>query len=331
MLRFLANNIEQIDLATEHVSKGDANNARFGLMLLDNVVEITLHQIARDKGQHLKSYSYRDKPYEHAAALDAALGQHFDAKVRFAKKLGRLAEDASESILIFHAFRNEVYHIGVQHEAVLPTVARFYLKVACEFLASYSPPWFGYSPGMALPERARKFFGDQRFFVDGPGDYQKACLQLGGATTFDPMELAAALADHMDDVIEQQDIAIDMIATGGPHQHTRDEAVVETFAWKIAFSEEGKRFANDYGFPGGNMFTFVTWIGNNYPLPFRRDPIAAWKIRAARLRAERNPHTALKKYRDFMTQTADTRAALEEAHGQVEQYIDEQIERMRGR
>lgn len=48
MLRFLANNIEQVDLALEHVAKGDANNARFGLMLLDNVVEITLHQIAKD-------------------------------------------------------------------------------------------------------------------------------------------------------------------------------------------------------------------------------------------------------------------------------------------
>jgi hypothetical protein len=56
MLRFLANNIEQIDLAREHVSKEDANNARFGLMLLDNVVEITLHQIARDKQRDLKSH-----------------------------------------------------------------------------------------------------------------------------------------------------------------------------------------------------------------------------------------------------------------------------------
>ncbi len=43
MLRFLANNLEQLDLAQEHVSTGDANKARFGLMLTDNAVEITLH------------------------------------------------------------------------------------------------------------------------------------------------------------------------------------------------------------------------------------------------------------------------------------------------
>ena len=49
MLKFLASNIEQVDLSLEHIRKGDANNARFGLMLVDNAVEITLHQIAKDK------------------------------------------------------------------------------------------------------------------------------------------------------------------------------------------------------------------------------------------------------------------------------------------
>ncbi len=66
-------------------------------------------------------------------------------------------------------------------------------------------------------------------------------------------------------------------------------------------------------------------------MPFRKDPIAGWKIRASDVRSEGDPHKALKKYRNFMTQTQPARAALEEAHGQVEQYIEEQIDRMRGR
>ena len=47
MLKFLANNIEQLDLALEHCEKSDANNARFALMLVDNVVEFTLHEPPR--------------------------------------------------------------------------------------------------------------------------------------------------------------------------------------------------------------------------------------------------------------------------------------------
>src|ERR1700677_1734847 len=107
MLRFLANNIEQVDLALEHVAKGDANNARFDLMLLDNLVEITLHQIAKDKQSELSSFPHRDKPYAHSVALKAALGQYFEAKLKFAKKISRLADDAGDSIAIFHSFRNE--------------------------------------------------------------------------------------------------------------------------------------------------------------------------------------------------------------------------------
>ena len=36
MLRFLANTLEQLDLALEHVIKEDANNNLLGLMLTDN-------------------------------------------------------------------------------------------------------------------------------------------------------------------------------------------------------------------------------------------------------------------------------------------------------
>ncbi len=80
----------------------------------------------------------------------------------------------------------------------------------------------------------------------------------------------------------------------------------------------------------GNTFEFVEWLGENYPFAFKTDPIRGWESRAVSLRAEKNPHQALKKYRDFMTQTADARATLEDAHREVEQYIDLEIERMRG-
>jgi hypothetical protein len=56
MLLFLATVLEQLDLAFEHVSKRDIHNARFGLMLVDNAVELVLHQIAKDKINELKLF-----------------------------------------------------------------------------------------------------------------------------------------------------------------------------------------------------------------------------------------------------------------------------------
>jgi hypothetical protein len=185
---------------------------------------------------------------------------------------------------------------------------------------------------MVLPERAKRFFSDPslHFFSDPRNDYQNACKQLGGAIDFDPIEFASSLAAHLDDVIEAQDIGIGVIATGGPTRRSRDQAVVDTLAWKIASSEEGKRFAREHGFPGGNMLALESWLETRYPLPYRRDPVSSWRDRSASVRVERNPHKALKKYREFMIQTAAVRAAIDEAHCQVDQYIDMEIERLRG-
>ncbi len=335
MLKFLANNIEQLDLALEHCEKGDANNARFALMLVDNVVEITLHQIANDKRndkrQDRELWKFRDKPYEHTKILKAALGRHFGPKVKFARLNGLLDAEEAKTITTCHAIRNEVYHIGIQHERILPALATFHFKLACEFLSRYTPLWLGGSSNMIFPERAKKYFGDDFFFAQGTDRYQSACSLIGNRLSMNTHTLAAALADHIDEVIEDQDLAVDMIATGGPRQTSRDDAVAKTMAWIVAFSEDGREFARINGWSEGNIFDFVRWIEKHYPLTTRTDPVPAWQVRAQAIRRERNPHKALEMYRTFMRNTVDTRHALSEAHAQVEQYIQEQIDQMRGK
>jgi hypothetical protein len=56
MLLFLASVLEQLDLAQEHVLGRDVHNARFGLMLTDNALELILHQIAKDHASERKGY-----------------------------------------------------------------------------------------------------------------------------------------------------------------------------------------------------------------------------------------------------------------------------------
>ncbi len=289
MLSFLVNIVEQLDLAKDHVAKGDANNARFALMLIDNALEIALHQMAKDEQSERNSFLYRDKPYDLSAALEAALGQHFDSKVKFAKKVGRLDPDASESIMIFHSFRNEVYHIGVQHQAILPALAELYFQTACAFLCTYKPRGLSYNPRMTLPDRARKYFPYQAF-SRGREHFQAACKALGNSLTIIPVQVSGVLATHMDEVIRQQDMAVHMIATGGPQTYSRDEAIVQTFAWKVAFTDEGKKFAREKGWRKGSVADLVDWVANNYPLPIKNDPISGWRKRADNIRRETSPH-----------------------------------------
>lgn len=329
MLSQLANTIEQLDLAADHLAPGDANNARFALMLCDNIVELTLHQYAKDKRNELKAFSWRNEEFEHEKALEKALSRHFDEKVRFAKLIGKLSDDVSESIRIGHSFRNDVYHVGLQHEAVLAAVAAFYFSLACQLCADYEVRSWAYSPGQPLPERTKKYLKDHRHFANFPKEYQAACLALKSKSGHDAKQFGEALADHMDAVIEQQDEYIDYIGENAPHSQTRDKVVVSCQSWPLAFNEEGRRFAGKNGFPGGNAFALVSWLEKNYPLKFRDDPIPAWRQRAKRLRGESDPHKALKMYRSFTDDTADLRESINESTSAVDQYIDEQIERAR--
>ena len=329
MLRFLANNIDQLDLSLEHIAKGNVNDARFGFMLTDNVVEITLHQIATDKLSDLKSFGYMRKEYQHEAALQRALGRHFDRKVKFAKLEGKLSEEEAEAISALHAFRNEVYHVGIQHEPILPALSAHYFKLTCEFLERYEPRYLSWGSDLKLPERATKYFKGKHFMPGGIEEYRSACQKLGEKAVFEAVAVIEMLADHMDEIVENQDGCIDLIATGGPRPTSRDDVIIEGQAWSIAFSEEGKKFARENKCPEMTVFQFVDWIKDNYPLQYRGDPIPSWQERARKLREETNPNQALKKYRSFIDQTAKMRENIEEGAAQVDAYIDGQIEKMR--
>ena len=82
MLRQLVHTLEQLDLAEERLGFGDANNARFALMLSDNLLELMLHQYAKEKRGELKTLSWRNEDFEHEKELEKALGRFFEDKVK---------------------------------------------------------------------------------------------------------------------------------------------------------------------------------------------------------------------------------------------------------
>jgi hypothetical protein len=221
VLLFLATVLEQLDLALEHILKRDIHNARFGLMLTDNALELVLHQIAKDKVNDLKSYAWRREIYIHRAALDKALGRSFGDKVNFARLTGPVTEEMAKTLGIMHGFRNEVYHVGLQHEAILPALSWFYFDVTCEYLGGYRPRYLGWGSNQKIPDRAKKYLTGHHTFPGEREDFANGCVAMAQACGHNPAETVAALADHMDDVIEEQDNCIGVIAEGVyAHQRT---------------------------------------------------------------------------------------------------------------
>ena len=181
----------------------------------------------------------------------------------------------------------------------------------------------------AIPERTKKFFSDDRFFMNFPKEYAAACLALKAKSGHDNKAFAHVLAGHMDAVINEQDEYIDYIANNAPNHHTRHEVVISNQSWPLAFSEKGQSYAKNNGFSWSHPFKLVQWLEKNYPFKFRSDPIPAWRKRATRLRGQSDPHKALKAYRSFMDETAEFREFINEFTGAIDQLVDEQIERAR--
>jgi hypothetical protein len=332
MLLFLATILEQLDLSLEHISKGDVHNCRFSLMLTDNAVELILHKMAKDKSGYTNMFSHIRDKYPHKSALAKALGKSFEAKVKFAKLDGNLSDASARTFNVMHEYRNEIYHIGLQHEAILPALARFYLDTACTYMKGFKPNGLGWGSNQKMPERAKKYFKGQSYFPGSIEEFESACTGIATQSNHDISEFIAVLADDMDDVVSNQDTCIGIVAEG-PYANsktTRDLAVVGCQTWPLAFSEEGQKFGRENGY-AGNRLHFPDWLAKNYPISFKTDPIPSWEQQAARLRKQTDAHVALDYYHSFMTTTTALRDAIYESAGAVEREIDHQIDIARGK
>jgi hypothetical protein len=329
MIQFLSDNVDQLDLALDQLAVLDRNFDRFALMLIDNVVELTLHKYVEDKARENDLWGRFDTPKHDPKIIEKALGQNFDAKVKAAVKLGLIDNDAGESILNLHSFRNTAYHKGLRHEKILHSLAVFYFRCACSLLKAYEPKWWSWGSSDRISHRAMKYLGKNTFgageerFLAAYERLDEVVVTMGG-------DLVVDLASDMDGIIESIDDAISFLADEG-RENTRDQVVIYSQAWGFAFTDEAKGFAKNSGCTETCVGPYVDWIAANYNWSVKRDPIPSWRSRHESLLSEGNPHKALKKYCDFMRQTEAIRSTLMKSAMQLEQHLQSQIDIARGK
>jgi hypothetical protein len=330
MIQFLADNIDQLDLALDQLAVADRNFDRFALMLIDNVVELTLHRFAQDKAAENEKWGGHGKPKHDPKSIEKALAQNFDSKAKFASKLELIEGSVCDSFLNLHSYRNTAYHKGLRHEGILHSLALFYFQNACELLKAYDPRRWSWGSAEKVSHRARKYIGDLRF-----GDHRKifnaAYVRLEMVAASMDEDLVGDLSADMAATIESTDEAIRFLANDAPDKKTRDEVVVDSQAWPFAFTDEAKQFARTNGCNEGHVGAYVEWLAKNYKWPISSDPISGWRSRLDSLKKEKDYHKALKRYCDFIRQTEDIRSKLSEAAAQLDAHIQEQIDIARGK
>jgi hypothetical protein len=330
MIQFLADNIDQLDLALDQLAVGDRNFDRFALMLIDNVVELTLHRFAQDKASENEMWGRLAKPKHDPKTIDRALSQHFDSKVKAACKLGLIDNTACVSILNLHSYRNTAYHKGLRHESILHSLAVFYFRNACNLLQAYEPRWWSWNSSDKVSYRAMKYLGNPRI-----GDHRKlfgaAYSRLDIVAVSMEENLVGDLTADLSQTVNLIDEAIDFLASDGPGKKSRSDVIIDSQAWSFAFTEEAKEFGKVNGCKEKTVGSFVDWIAKNYNWPVKSDPIPGWRSRLDTLGKEKDYHKALKRYCDFMRQTEDVRSQINEAAVQLDAHIQQQIDIARGK
>lgn len=338
MIRELGDHIDQLDLALDQLALKDRNFDRFAIMLVDNVVELTLHQYAKHKKLSGNRWFDDTENKINDRVLEAALGQDFDAKVTLALQTGLITEPLSRSINWLHSFRNSSYHAGLRHEGILHSLANFYLVTCCDLLVAYRPSSWSYGSQQTISHRAAKYLGRTdglRMLFDAAELFEAAWKRIRVVAVNMKCNMISDLVRDMSRTIDEADAQIKFVANNSPRGtgYSRRQVVIDAQVWPLAFSEEGVEYARKNGYTGRLVQgpALATWLEGNFRGPSTVDPIPGWKRRLRSLSEEKDEHAALGKYCNFIRQTQRLRDALSDQEAHLDQHIQEQIDIMRGK
>jgi hypothetical protein len=319
-MQFIADIIDQMDLALDQLSVRDRNFDRFALMLIDNAVELTLHRFVQDKANENEMWGKWSKPKYNPQDIQKARSQNFDQKVKFALKYGLCSQEAFTSILNMHSIRNTAFHQGKRHEGILHSATSFYFSIACNVCQRYKP--FGWcSSNDNYTHRARKYLGNASV-IKAEVVVPEAFLRLEEVVNSMKWDIISDLSKDLESTINEVDDQIQFLSEHSSDKSNRNQVIIDCQAWPFAFSEKAKMFARERGCTEKTVGSYVEWIKLNYKWTINTDPIPGWKKRLDSLQQEKNKHSALNKYCDFMKQTNEIRDKILDAAAQLDAHID---------
>lgn len=268
--QFLIDAIDQLDLAYDYINQGSVNFDRFSLMLIDNVVELTMHnQAVTFSTSNHAAKAFGGKSYDDFT-LKKALQRNFNDKANALERFGSLTSEECSSIKILHKYRNEAHHQGLKHPGIINSLSSFYLYIASSLLANF-PFGFSYGIPLDIPYRVQKYVGTR---PEGEGMHETfsfAFSRLKDLSSASLEKFKSDLVESMGELIGTAEAELNFLCSSDSIFNTREEVI-----------RKG--------------------LSRN-----QKDPIPSWNLRLKSLEQQDCKHKLLNLYTDFVFSTSDFR------------------------
>ncbi len=337
-MQYFQPHVDQIDLAGQQLHTTSATFARFALLLIDNTVELMCHQqaeylVMRDKDRAhwaTRHYSLKDE--------QNALGQHFNEKIKFIFRNGKITDTQRDFILRAHQFRNECYHVGLIHKDIIWDLAWHYHDLACGLVAQLRPGW--------------------SWTIQPHGSLSSAILKHLKTAGLNDQSDWFRIPEHLPSIIES------LKSSKPPARRTLSEALSRSSIQQLDLLVDRLQFIADDGLETGNLNDalkavlfrrqpeidhlqdgldiqsadgFKQWAERfeeaeaSFQSPVTMRDIDRWKNRAELLNQCKTPTEALVKYTDLFREFRILTYTIAEAATQLDRSIQLEIDIHRGK
>jgi hypothetical protein len=321
--------IEQLDLAAQQLDKRNPSYARFAIILIDNVIELITHSICSDEITNDDLWIRLGDPKLSSKQRQDALGQRFDRKIAFCRSRNRISNDEAEAIHICHRYRNELYHAGLKYKNVVWDIADFYYQVAVSVLEKRYSPRYWSSASVISPAVERHAGMKGKLIAPEMKAVAESLRSIKPATEY---SLRESLSEAALERIEETQSALDFLVSDGTEHHDEKQTLrgVQFENWMrsddslvLAVRDRLKR--------PDQLVAARTFLEMVWTPKYSDTPLPAFEKQAKSIHTQKSELDGLKSFERFRSEFSFISELLEEAASSLDNYIQMEIDRLRGK
>ena len=264
-------------------------------------------------------------------------GSYFGKRLKALEELGDIERTERYFIQAAHEYRNELYHVGISSNSILRAVAGQYFLLCCELFERLDAGVFSMTVSSEdrYTQVAMKYLDVSDGRVDlSSADKASLAARLRAKLPSDLPDLASTLSSHAQEVLRRIIDEFDFLIRENPNSLSAKE-VLSLVQWRFDLSKaiEGEEL-------------FGLWIDQHYrdevariaseletdwTQRYRATPFHAWEERAMSLATEADPLGALHSYETLKKDMAYLEGAIGSASDELDQMIQAEIDRLRGK